>query len=91
MCIRDRTNTVGATDDVDGVASIEDDQVAQLFKIVGNTSQIADSEVKLANKVVTDTAQIGDSGAIFALVQDYTVDSTYFLEDYVGTSQTRTF
>ena len=80
------TNSVGVTDDVDGVASIEDDQVAHLFKVVSNASHISDSDVKLTSKVVTDATQSSDSGSIRA--QNYTVDVTYFTEDYVGQSST---
>lgn len=80
------TDSVGATDDVDGQASVEDDQEIQFFKVASNVANIVESHVKLTSKVAANTAQSSDSGSIRA--QNYTVDMTYFAEDYVGQSGT---
>lgn len=80
------TDSVGATDDVDGQASVEDDQEIQFFKVASNVANIAESHVKLTSKVAANTAESSDSGSILA--QNYTVDMTYFAEDYVGQSST---
>ena len=82
------TDSIFVTDDVDGEASIQDDQEMHFFKVKRDSGFASDQEVKLAGKVTTDSASGADSGSLRS--QNYTVDNTYFAEDYVGDSRTFT-
>lgn len=82
------TDSLLVTDDVDGEASIQDDQEMHFFKRRGDSGVTSDQEVKLASKVTSDSASGADSGSLIS--QGYTVDNTYFAEDYVGDSRTFT-
>ena len=82
------TDSIFVTDDVDGEASILDDQVMHFFKAKTDSGFASDQEVKLASKVTSDSASGADSGSLIS--QNYTVDNTYFAEDYVGDSRTFT-
>lgn len=82
------TDSVFATDDVDGEASIQDDQEMHFFKVKRDSGFASDQEVKLAGKVTNDSASGADSGSLIS--QNYTVDNSYFAEDYVGDSRTFT-
>ena len=57
-------------------------------KLLTDSGIGSDQEVKLAGKVISDSASSGDSGSLIS--QNYTVDNTYFAEDYVGDSRTFT-
>jgi hypothetical protein len=81
-------DSVFVTDDVDGEASILDDQEMHFFKVKSDSGFASDQEVKLAGKVTGDSASGADSGSLIS--QGYTVDNTYFAEDYVGDSRTFT-
>jgi hypothetical protein len=82
------TDSIFVTDDVDGEASILDDQIMHFFKAKTDNGFASDQEVKLAGKVTSDSASSADSGSLIS--QGYTVDNTYFAEDYVGDSRTFT-
>ena len=78
------TETVNVTDDVNGAAT-GDDQIVQYFKITSNLAAVSDGVLARAiSKVLSDAGAVTDAGAI--RMQNYTVDGTYFAEDYVGTS-----
>jgi len=79
------TDSVFVTDDVDGEASIQDDQEMHFFKVKRDSGIASDQEVKSPNKVTSDSASGADSGSLIS--QNYTVDNTYFAEDYVGDSR----
>jgi len=82
------TDVLYATDDLDGEASIDDDQEVQFVKVTSDISNASDLAVKLAGKVTSDSAISADSGSLIS--QGYTVDNSYFAEDYVGESRTFT-
>jgi hypothetical protein len=77
-----------ATDDLDGEASILDDQEMQFIKVRSDSGFASESEVKSVGKNTSDSAISADSGSLIS--QGYTVDNTYFAEDYVGDSRTFT-
>lgn len=78
------TETVNATDDVNGAAA-GDDQIFQFFKVTTNLAAVSDGVLARAvSKVLSDTGAATDAGSL--RMQNYTVDMTYFAEDYVGTS-----
>lgn len=55
-------------------------------KILGHTAGVAEVNTRLIGKVSSDSAGAGSAGSLLA--QGYTVDMTYFAEDYVGASRT---
>ena len=55
-------------------------------KILGHTAGASDADVLLSGKTLGDSAGAGESGSLRS--QGYTVDLTYFAEDYVGASRT---
>lgn len=76
--------TVNATDDVNGAAA-GDDQIVQYFKVTTDLTYVSDGTVTRAvTKAAADTSAATDDGSI--RIQNYTVDMTYFAEDYVGSS-----
>jgi len=79
------SDSVGVTDDVDGEASVLDDQEMQFFKSTSNVANVTESHVKLAQKVASDSASTSDSGSYRG--QGYCAFD-YFAEDYVGFSGT---
>ena len=74
-----------ATDDVDGLASILDDQEILFEKTNNNTLFVAESDVLSTGKVLGDAASFADAGSLRS--QGF-ADFTYFAEDYVGASRT---
>lgn len=83
---RSFADTVIATDDIGGEATVDDNQTIQFFKQVTNLAQAADSAVRFAGKVVNDILAAADSGTL--LNQDYVDNPYYFAEDYVGVKRT---
>ena len=79
------SDSVGVTDDVDGEASVLDDQEMQFFKSTSNVANVSESHVKLTQKVTSDSASASDSGSYRG--QNYCAFD-YFAEDYVGFSGT---
>tara|TARA_E500000081_G_scaffold134025_1_gene146122 strand:- start:164 stop:820 length:657 start_codon:yes stop_codon:yes gene_type:complete len=81
-------DTVTATDDVDGAASIQDDQEVQFFKTRTDVASVTDVFVRFLTiiRALSDTASVTDTGLLRS--QGYTTDFSYFLEDYVGVSRT---
>lgn len=81
-------DTVTTTDDVDGAASIQDDQEVHFFKTRTDAASVTDVFVRLLTiiRALSDTASITDTGLLRS--QGYTTDFSYFLEDYVGVSRT---
>jgi len=69
------------TDDVNGAAA-GDDQITQYFKVTSELTQITDAVSKRPLKAFTDSFATTSSGSLS--IQNYTIDMTYFLEDYVG-------
>lgn len=55
-------------------------------KILGHTAGVSEVNTRLVGKVSSDSAGAGSAGSLLA--QGYTVDMTYFAEDYVGASRT---
>jgi len=82
------TDSAFVTDDIDGEASILDDQEVQFFKVRIDSGFASESEVKSVGKAASDSAISADSGSLRS--QNYTVDNSYFAEDYVGESRTFT-
>lgn len=78
------TDTVNATDDVNG-AAIGDESNLRAFKVFTHNSSVAESHVLLPTKGLLNTASTADAGSIRA--QDYVDNPLYFAEDYVGQSQ----
>ena len=78
-------DTANATDDFDGAASIEDDQVMQFVTNRSETATASESASLLAGKGLADSASTGDSGSL--RMQGY-CDDSYFAETYLGTSIT---
>lgn len=73
---------VNVTDDVNGAAA-GDDQVMQYFKVTTNVAGVSDGDVSLSvSRGLSETVSAISAGSLS--IQDYTVDMSYFLEDYVG-------
>lgn len=79
------SDSANVTDDLDGQTTTEDDQEISFFKVLKNHSIINESDIKSIAKVLSESPSMEDSGSLFA--QNYTVDTTYFAEDYVGESR----
>ncbi len=80
------TDGVYATDDIDGAASILDDQEIQFFKQRTDLMGVADVSVLSFGRYPSDTTSFTDAGSL--LSQSFTFDPTYFAEDFVGASRT---
>jgi hypothetical protein len=80
------TNSVGVTDDFDGVAVPDDDQTIQFIKVLTDSFASAESEVKSFGKSSSDSASSSDSGTL--LNQGYVDNPYYFADDYVGAKRT---
>jgi hypothetical protein len=78
-------DTANVTDDFDGAASIEDDQVMQFVTSRSEIATASESASLLAGKGLADSASTGDSGSL--RMQGY-CDDSYFAETYLGTSIT---
>jgi hypothetical protein len=79
-------DTINVTDDIDGAASILDDQEMQFFKTRTHIANVSDLHILNFGLGASDTTLITDAGLLRA--QNYTPDFTYFAEDYVGVSRT---
>jgi len=86
---RSFTDTAYATDDIDGAASILDDQEMQFVKARTDIASVTDSVLVLrtVNQSHTETPSATDAGSLRS--QGF-ADFTYFAEDFVGASQTFT-
>jgi len=86
---RSFTDTAYATDDIDGAASILDDQEMQFVKARTDIASVTDSVLVLrtVNQFHTETPSATDAGSLRS--QGF-ADFTYFAEDFVGASQTFT-
>lgn len=74
--------TVNVTDDVNGAAT-GDDQVMQYFKVTTDLAGVSDGVVQRSiGRGLSETISTISAGSLS--IQDYTVDMSYFLEDYVG-------
>lgn len=62
--------------------------VSSFGKALTDSGIATESEVKSIGKIASDSASAVDSGSLIS--QGYTVDNTYFAEDYVGDSRTFT-
>jgi hypothetical protein len=80
------TDNIFVTDDIDGEASIEDDQNMLFFKSRTDNGYVSESNVKSFGKGNSDSASVTDSGSLYG--QDYVDNPFYFAEDYVGYSTT---
>lgn len=78
-------DTIFATDDVDGNASILDDQEMLFFKIKNDSGFASENKVLSAGKVSAENLSLADDGVL--LSQGYTNSMTYFLDDYVGSKR----
>jgi hypothetical protein len=84
--VKSVTDLIHATDDLDGEASVEDDQNMSFVKKRSDSTFAFDNiSVKSITKALADAANIADSGSLRG--QSY-CDFTYFAEDYVGFSRT---
>lgn len=77
-------DTVGATDDLDGAASLLDEQVAAYTKGINQGVRFTEHIKFLlnSNRSFADESRISDSGLI--RMQNY-AEFSYFAEDFVGT------
>lgn len=82
---RSLLDAANATDDVDGLASILDDQEISFVKTNNNTLFVSESNVFGVEKFIGDAASLADAGSLRS--QGY-ADFTYFAEDFVGASRT---
>ena len=78
------TDQVFLTDDINGLASIDDDQTMLFNKFVTSTI-ITNSDPRLSlTKNITDSGAVSDSGELYA--QGYMNNMDYFALGYVGTT-----
>jgi len=75
----------GVTDDLDGEATTDDDQEITFVKVQSNLATMVDAFAHSTEKGLSDTIGTNDSGYLRS--QGYCAFD-YFLEDYVGASQT---
>jgi hypothetical protein len=85
--VRDFTDQVNITDDVNG-AAVDDDQIASFFKVMSDQLNLTDTTESAFNKQSQDSLNLSNPGTI--LNQDYINGPDYFLQDYVGVSRTIT-
>ena len=81
------SDSVNATDDVNGAAA-GDESKLRVFKVVTDNGSVAESHVLSPTKGLSDLASTADAGSIRA--QNYVDNPLYFAEDYVGQSQSFT-
>lgn len=73
------------TDDVNGALS-EDDQLIEFFKSLSNQAALLDADRSyVMSKILAEIPAAASSGTLYS--QGYTVDMSYFAEDYVGESR----
>jgi hypothetical protein len=75
----------GVTDDLDGEATADDDQEMTFTKVRSDLATLVDSFAHSTGRGLSDTIGTNDSGSLRS--QGYCAFD-YFLEDYVGASQT---
>lgn len=75
----------GVTDDLDGEATTDDDQEMTFVKVRSNLATMVDLFAHSTGRGLSDTIGTNDSGSLRS--QGYCAFD-YFLEDYVGASQT---
>jgi len=82
---RSFTDRVFLTDDINGLASLDDDQTMLFNKFVTHTILTSDSDPELSfEKNITDSGAVSDSGQLYA--QGYMDNMDYFALGYVGTT-----
>lgn len=80
-------DAVNLTDDIDGAASIDDDQEIQFFKSRSESIGVTDAAVRLFSMAIpNEQASIADTGLLRS--QNYFSDIFYLSEDFVGVSRT---
>lgn len=89
-----RTETAGTTDSkvlqfgkrVSETPRVVDAKVSSLYRAVGDAAGVTDGVVyRSVSKVVSEAPTVSSSGSLYS--QGYTVDMSYFAEDYVGSSR----
>lgn len=78
-------DNVDVNDEVDGSVSGADVEL-EFFKATDNTPRFADQQAIFVGSVLSNSSSASDIG--FLRSQNYTVDMSYFAEDYVGESRT---
>ena len=82
---RSFSESTNVTDDVNGTLS-EDDQLIEFFKSLENQAALVDADRSyIMSKILAEIPAAASSGTLYS--QGYTVDLSYFLEDYVGESR----
>jgi hypothetical protein len=82
---RSFSESANVTDDINGALS-EDDQLIEFFKSLENQAALVDADRKyVMSKILAEIPAAASSGTLYS--QGYTVDMSYFLEDYVGESR----
>jgi hypothetical protein len=82
---RSFSESTNVTDDVNGALS-EDDQLIEFFKSLENQAALIDADRSyVMSKILAEIPAAASSGTLYS--QGYTVDMSYFAEDYVGESR----
>lgn len=82
---RSFSESTNVTDDVNGALS-EDDQLIEFFKSLENQAALLDADRSyVMSKILAEIPAAASSGTLYS--QGYTVDMSYFAEDYVGESR----
>jgi hypothetical protein len=82
---RSFSESTNVTDDVNGALS-EDDQLIEFFKSLSNQAALVDADRSyVMSKILAEIPAAASSGTLYS--QGYTVDMSYFAEDYVGESR----
>lgn len=82
---RSFSESTNVTDDVNGALS-EDDQLIEFFKSLENQAALVDADRSyVMSKILAEIPAAASSGTLYS--QGYTVDMSYFAEDYVGESR----
>jgi hypothetical protein len=82
---RSFSESTNVTDDVNGALS-EDDQLIEFFKSLENQAALLDADRSyIMSKILAEIPAAASSGTLYS--QGYTVDMSYFAEDYVGESR----
>jgi hypothetical protein len=82
---RSFSESTNVTDDVNGALS-EDDQLIEFFKSLSNQVALVDADRRyVMSKILAEIPAAASSGTLYS--QGYTVDMSYFAEDYVGESR----
>jgi hypothetical protein len=82
---RSFSESTNVTDDVNGALS-EDDQLIEFFKSLENQAALVDADRSyIMSKILAEIPAAASSGTLYS--QGYTVDMSYFAEDYVGESR----